>query len=79
MTRAREPNLDPDRHLPVLPGWISLTEAGEWLGCSRQHAYRMAREGKFTSLHRIGTAHQFVVTEDELRLLARDRENAPIR
>lgn len=62
----KNPRLDPEGTLPLLPGWVGITEAGELLGVTRQHAYRMAEMGKFESLCRIGKAHIFVVSMDEV-------------
>lgn len=53
--------------VPVLPGWVNLTEAAEMIGVSRQHSYRMARDGKWTTLHRIGTKEFYVVSLEEVQ------------
>lgn len=52
--------------VPVLPGWVNLTEAAEMIGVSRQHSYRMARDGKWKSLHRIGSKEFYVVSVEEV-------------
>lgn len=72
----RNPRLDPDNTLPVLPGWVSITEAGERLGVTRQYAYRMAQDRKFKTLTRIGTAHQFVVQIEEIDQMLEQRREA---
>lgn len=73
----KNPRLDPDHTVPVLEGVVSLTEAGEMLGYARQHAYRMARNGRFRSLARIGNSHMFVVSTKEIEdmLAAREEES----
>jgi hypothetical protein len=73
MQVAREPKLDPTRALPVLEGWVGLTEAGELLGVSRQYSYRMAAQGKYMTLHRVGSAHMFVVKRSEVERMMADR------
>ena len=38
-------------NIPVLDGWVNLTEAAEMIGITRQHAHkkaRLANEGKPT-------------------------------
>ena len=58
--------LDPENTMKRLNGWIGLPEAAERLGCSRQHAYAMAKEGKFKTATRIGNAHFVVVSTSEV-------------
>jgi len=59
-------------NLPLLAGWVNLTEAAEILGISRQHAYRRARlanEGKpggWKTVHRVGSKPTYVVSLKEL-------------
>lgn len=60
---------------PVLPDWIGLTEAGERLGVTRQHAYRLAKSGHFQSLHRIGKSFVVVVREEEIDEMVQARRN----
>lgn len=60
--------LDPDGTLPRLPNYITLAEAAERLGFSRQHMHRLAAAGRFQSLKRVGNAHTFVVAETEVAL-----------
>jgi hypothetical protein len=52
--------------IPVLEGWVNLTEAGEITGVTRQHAYRKAAKGGYKTLRRIGTQPVFVVKISEL-------------
>lgn len=65
--------------LPLVPGWISLTEAAERLGHTRQHGHRMAVQGKFRSLSRVGTSHVVLVATDEIEdmILRRAQRDAP--
>lgn len=52
--------------IPVLEGWVGLTEAGERLGISRQHSYKLAKNGGYKTLHRIGNSSITVVSTAEL-------------
>lgn len=72
----KNPRLDPDGTLPRIPGWVALTEAGDLLGVSRQHAYRMARERTFKSLARVGDSFTIVVSTDEVEEMQRERREA---
>ncbi len=60
-------------NLPILDGWVNLTEASEILGISRQHAYKRARNtsqgrsGGFKTLHQIGSKPMYVVSVQELQ------------
>lgn len=60
-------------NLPLLEGYITLGEAAELLGISRQHAYRRARlanEGKtggWKTVRRIGSKPAYVVRLSEIR------------
>lgn len=51
--------------VPALPDWITLTEASERIGVSRQHGWRMAVAGKWKTLHRIGDSKVYVVSVEE--------------
>lgn len=59
-------------NLPLLDGWVTLGEAAELLGISRQHSYRRAwlanagRVGGWTTAHRIGSKPAYVVSMDEI-------------
>jgi hypothetical protein len=71
-------------NIPVLEGWVNLTEAAEQLGISRQHAYKMAKlanEGKrggWRTLHQLGTKPSYVVSTQEIldRLTEKQRSDA---
>ena len=49
-------------NLPVLDGWVNLTEASKMLGISRQHAFKKTRlanagqPGGWKTVHRVGTS-----------------------
>lgn len=58
--------LSENPEIPVLEGWVNLTEAGEMIGVSRQHAYRLAASDYFKTLKRVGTQPVFVVATSEL-------------
>lgn len=74
--------LDPDNTMPVLPGWISITEAADILGVSRQHSYKLAARGAkgesggYKSVRRIGSAHFAVVKEAEINKMKAARDAA---
>lgn len=55
-----------ESEIPVLPGWITISEAADRLGISRQHSWRMARGKKWKTVHRVGTSDVFVVAESEV-------------
>jgi predicted DNA-binding protein (UPF0251 family) len=67
------------RIVPVLPGWVTLAEAAEAIGVSRQHCWRMADKGKWKSLRVIGESNVYVVSTEEVakerRLRGRDSED----
>lgn len=75
MSSERNPVLDPEGALPRVPGWLSLTEAGQRLGISRQYAYNLAKRGHFKTLARLGSAHIFCVSAQEVDELV--EEGAP--
>ena len=59
-------------NIPVLDGWVNLTEAAEMLGVTRQHAHKKARlasEGKpngWKSIRRVGTKPMYIVSLEEI-------------
>jgi len=53
-------------NIPVLEGWVGLTEAGERLGISRQHSYKLAKNGEYKTIHRIGNSSITVVSTAEI-------------
>lgn len=64
-------------NVPALKDWVSLPEAGEMLGLSRQRAYGWAAEGRFKTLRKIssgGGRPLFVVKQAEVEKLAKKRE-----
>lgn len=67
--------LSEDPNVPVLKGWVNITEAAELLGITRQHSYKRAKNGGYKSLHRIGTSPAYVVSTKEIdELLAAKKE-----
>jgi excisionase family DNA binding protein len=50
-----------DLDIPVLDGWVLIAEAAEMLGVTRQHAYRLVRNGDLTNVRRLGTSSFYVV------------------
>jgi len=75
----KNPRLDPDGTAPKVPGWISITEAGERLGYTRQHAFRLAGNGALGTLHRLGNSHTMCVSEEEIHRLVVAGENGAVR
>lgn len=59
-------------NIPVLEGWVNLTEAAEMIGITRQHAHkkaRLANEGKpngWKSIRRVGTKPMYLVSTEEI-------------
>lgn len=55
-------------NIPMLDGWVNLTEAAERIGITRQHAHkkvRLANEGKLNgwkTIHRVGSKPMYVVS-----------------
>lgn len=63
--------------VPVLEGWVNLTEAAEKLGVTRQHAYKLAKNGGFSTLHQLGTKPAYVVNTTEIeKILAARTESS---
>lgn len=53
--------------VPVLEGWMTLPEAADALGYSRQYVHALAANGKFKTIHRVGT--YLIVSTDEIHEL----------
>jgi len=69
-------------NLPVLAGWVNLTEAAEMLGITRQHAFKKTRlanagqPGGWKTVHRVGSKPMYVVSTQEIAdLLTARQEN----
>lgn len=58
--------LSQNTDIPVLDGWVAITEAASILGFTRQYCYRLAQNGYFETLHRIGESATFVISREEL-------------
>lgn len=58
--------LSQNDQVPALEGWVAITEAAKILGFTRQYCYRLAQNGYFESLHRIGESATFVISTEEL-------------
>ena len=58
--------------IPVLEGWVPLSEAADLIGISRQHAWRRARltndglPGGWKTVHRVGDKPFYVVSVSEV-------------
>jgi hypothetical protein len=63
--------------IPSLSGWVNITEAAERLGITRQHSYKLASQGGFKTLHRVGNQPAFVISTKEIdEMLTKKREAA---
>jgi hypothetical protein len=76
--------LSENPELPVLEGWVNLTEAAEIIGITRQHSYKKASRfgqvGGYKTLHRVGNQATYVVATSELDEILKDRkEKAQIK
>lgn len=73
------PRVDAD-DVPALEHWVSLPEAGDMLGISRQRAYGWAAEQKFKTLRKISSGADkrptFVVKRTEVQRLVKAREKS---
>lgn len=49
---------------PRFPGWITMLEAAEMLGMSKQAVHKKASNGEFESLHKLGAG--YVLSEVEV-------------
>jgi len=58
--------LSQNQDIPVLDGWVAITEAAHILGFTRQYCYRLAQNGYFETLHRLGESATFVISREEL-------------
>ena len=65
--------------IPVLEEWISLTEAAEILGLSRQYVNKRATNGDYATLHRLGNSPALVVQREEIENIARRRTEKIVR
>lgn len=66
--------LSEDPNVPVLEGgWVTLTEAAEVLGITRQHSYKRAKTGGYKTIRRIGASPAFVVNRSELEEIVNGR------
>lgn len=61
-----------NENIPLLDGWITLPEAAQRLGVSRQYAYKLASDGYFKTLHRLGES-VLVVSDYEVENLSAER------
>lgn len=74
MDRDTSLKLSEDPNVPVLEGWVNITEAAEMLGITRQHSYKRANTNGYKSLHRIGKQPAYVVAISEIEEIIEDRE-----
>lgn len=59
--------------VPILEGWINLTEAAERLGVSPQHVSRLAHGDAFKTIRRVGNKKMLVVSSAEVDAMAEAR------
>lgn len=59
---------------PQLGDWITIAEAAEILGITRQNAWKLAGRGKFRSVHKIGSKKFFVISRAEVEEYKEARE-----
>lgn len=70
-------------NIPVLDGWVNLTEAAEMIGITRQHAHKKARQANegqpngWKSIRRIGSKPMYVVSIAEIADLQATGESDP--
>lgn len=62
---------------PVLPGWLTLPDAGDCLGVTRKRSYQMYDEGRFASAHKIGDRPLIVVSVTEVQRIKAERKAPP--
>jgi excisionase family DNA binding protein len=72
-------NLKDNPNIKPLEGWISLKEAAEELGVTRQYMFRLASNGGLETVRSIGGQTMFVVSTEEIARLktARNSEEVP--
>ena len=76
-TPEKIPAVFGDREVPRLDGWLTLPEAAELLGVTRQQAFKMAKQGAFKTEHRIGQT--MVVKNSEVMQMVLDRDEESSR
>lgn len=69
------PKLSENPDIPVLEGWVGISETAERLGITRQHSYKRAKAGGYRSLHRIGNSSITVVSTTEIDDILKSRED----
>jgi len=74
-TAPRDLPVSENPDIPVLDGWVGLTEAGERLGISRQHSYKLAKHGGYESIHRIGNSSITVVSTEEIEQKLKEKHS----
>jgi flavin-dependent dehydrogenase len=66
--------LSEDPNVPILDGWVNLTEAALLLGITRQHAYKRATQDGFKTLHKVGHQPSYVIATQEIDQILADRQ-----
>lgn len=65
--------LSEDPTVPVLNGWVNITEAADMLGITRQHGYKLASHNGFKSLHKVGNQPAYVISTVEIAEMIEQR------
>lgn len=72
---ADVPTLQDNPDVPVLAEWLPLADAGVELEWSRQYMHKLARLGRFSTLHRIGSVRPvFVISRTEVDALQESKD-----
>lgn len=65
-----------DKKIPTISEWITLPEAAQRLGISRQYAYKRAADNYFKTLSKIGDELvTYVVSTDEIEKLVEEKNS----
>jgi hypothetical protein len=64
------------RNYPKLEGWVTVTEAAEWLKISRQACHKLMDDGVFKNIHRLGNGVKpiYVIPIEEVERVRKSRE-----
>jgi excisionase family DNA binding protein len=58
---------------PRLADWITLPEAAELLGVSKQYVHKLVRNGRLNTLRSLGSRPIYIVREAEILEIQQDR------
>lgn len=60
--------------VPVLEGWVTLTDAARHLKISRQAAHKMMERGTFYQVRKVGPVPVYLVSQKDLDRVYEERE-----